>query len=64
MITVPDRIGDAISAMERGEQVDWGKLHDLQALDLVRAGQQFVDEALASDAAADDAMKAAIEGLL
>lgn len=54
MITIPDRIGDAISAMERGEQVDWRKLADLQALDLVRAGRKFVEEAILRDEAAND----------
>lgn len=49
MITLPDRIGDAISAMERGEQVDWRKLADLQALDLVRMGRKFVEEAVQRD---------------
>lgn len=54
MITIPNRIGDAISAMERGEQVDWRKLADLQALDLVVMGRKFVEEAIARDEAATD----------
>ncbi len=61
MITIPDRIGDAISAMERGEQVDWRKLADLQALDLVQAGRKFVEEAIARDEAATEAMERAGE---
>lgn len=59
MITVPDRIADAIAARERGEQVDWRKLADLQALDLVRAGRQFVEEAIARDEAATDLLEQA-----
>lgn len=46
MITVPDRISVAIAAMEKGEQVDWRKLASLQALDIARVGQQFVEEAI------------------
>ena len=59
MITIPDRIADAIAARERGEQVDWRKLADLQALDLVRAGRQFVEEAIARDEAATDLLEQA-----
>lgn len=47
MIVPPNRIGDAIAALEKGEQVDWRKLADLQALDLVRIGRQFAEEAVA-----------------
>ena len=50
--------------MERGEQVDWRKLADLQALDLARAGQQFAQEAAAQDAAFDDAAKQLAEKVL
>lgn len=46
MISTPDRIGDAIAALEKGEQVDWQKLADLQALDLVRIGRQFAEQAI------------------
>lgn len=60
MITIPDRIGDAISAMERGEQVDWRKLADLQALDLVRAGRQFVEDAILRDEAANADLERAV----
>jgi hypothetical protein len=62
MITIPDRIGDAISALERGEQVDWRKLADLQALDLVRAGRKFVEEAIARDEAATDTLEQSAGG--
>lgn len=55
MITVPDRIGEAIAAVEKGEQVDWRKLADLQALDLARAGQQFAEAAAAQDREFDEA---------
>lgn len=47
MITTPDRISGAIAAIEKGEQVDWQKLADLQALDLVLAGRRFVEDAVA-----------------
>ena len=51
MISTPDRIGDVIAALERGEQVDWAKVGDLQALDLARVGRQFMEQAVAHDAA-------------
>lgn len=47
MITLPDRISGAIAALEKGEQVDWQKLADLQALDLARIGRQFAEQAIA-----------------
>ena len=46
MVTTPDRIGAAIAAIEKGEQVDWQKLADLSSLDLIRAGRQFVEQAI------------------
>lgn len=46
MLLTPDRIGVAIAAMEKGEQVDWQKLADLQALDLAQLGRRFVEEAI------------------
>lgn len=50
--------------MEKGEPVDWRKLAGLQALDLARAGQQFAQEAAASDAAADDLLQQLAEKAL
>lgn len=61
MIKTPDRIADAIAALERGEQVDWRKLQDLQALDLVRAGRQFVEEAIAYNEAEIKSMEEALK---
>lgn len=46
MITTPDRVGEAIAAIERGEQVDWQRLANLQLLDLVHAGRMFVEDAI------------------
>ena len=53
MLTLPDRIGEAISAIEKGEQVDWRKLAELQALDLARLGRQFVEERIKNEEVAD-----------
>lgn len=64
MITVPDRISEVIAAVERGEQVDMRKLHDVLALDLVRAGQQFANEAAAADAEADSLLKQLVDAEL
>lgn len=47
MISIPDRIGDVIAAIERGEQVDYRLVADLQALDLAQVARQFADEAAA-----------------
>jgi hypothetical protein len=46
MITTPDRIGEAIAAIERGEQVDWKQINRLLALDMAQLGRQFVVEAI------------------
>ena len=46
MITTPDRVGEAIAAIERGEQVDWRKLANLQVLDVVHAGRLYVEDAI------------------
>jgi hypothetical protein len=47
MLTTPDRLEAAIAALERGEQVDWRKLADLQALDTARLGRVFLAQAVA-----------------
>lgn len=62
MLTAPDRISEAIAAMDRGEQVDWRKLANLQALDLAVLGRQFVDEAVAAESAAIDALEQMLKG--
>lgn len=58
----PDRISGAIAALERGEQVDWNKIHDLQALDLAVIGQQFAQEAMDFNAEMDEAAIQAARG--
>ena len=62
MLTAPDRISEAIAAMDRGEQVDWRKLANLQALDLAVLGRQFVDDAVARESAAIDELEKMIKG--
>ena len=62
MIRTPDRIAAAIAAVERGEQVDWRKLYDLQALDLVQAGRKFAEEAAALDYEYDTAFQEMFDG--
>ena len=46
MITIPDRLAAVADAIERGERVDYQKVSTLQSIDLVRAGRQFVEEAV------------------
>lgn len=62
MILTPDRIGDAIAQLEKSEQVDWQKLANLQALDLVRAGRRFVEEAIKSNEEWDDEIRKVLVG--
>ncbi len=59
MITTPDRISGAIAAMEKGEQVDWRKLADLQALDIAHLGRQFAEDAIVYNEQQTDAVKKA-----
>lgn len=54
MIWTPDRLAAAIESIEKGEPVDARKLATLQALDLVRAGRQFVIDAVEEQEAADE----------
>ena len=61
MIQTPDRLADAIASIEKGEPVDWRKLADLQALDLVRAGRQHAEQAVRDNEARDDAAVGLIE---
>ncbi len=54
MITSPDRLEDLVAAIEAGEPVDLNKVAQLQALDIARAGRQFVEAAIISQEQADD----------
>ncbi len=62
MITVPSRIEGVIQAIEQGEEVDYGRLLRLQALDVARAGERFVEESLAQMKEADDRVESLIAG--
>jgi hypothetical protein len=46
MIRIPDRLAAVAEAIEKGEAVDYRKVAMLQTIDLVRAGRQFVEEAV------------------
>lgn len=54
MITTPNRLATARRALEEGEQVDWRKLKNLQALDLVIAGRELSEQAILSQEEADE----------
>lgn len=58
MITTPDRLAAVIAAIERGEHVDWQRISVLSALDLVRAGRQFVEQALLREEHEDNTLEA------
>lgn len=62
MITTASRIGELTEAIEQGEEVDYGRLLRLQALDVARAGEQFVEEALARTEEADAELERIIAG--
>ena len=48
------RVSTLISQIERGEQVDFERLWQLQLLDVVRLDENFVAESLLSERASDD----------
>ena len=54
MIWTADRLAGVIESVEKGEPIDTKRLATLQALDLVRAGRQFVAQAIAQQEAADE----------
>ena len=58
MLAVPDRLADVVQALEAGEPVDYGRVLELQALDIARAGEQFVRETIARHEEADEQVAA------
>lgn len=62
MISAPNRIAEAIAHLEKGEQVDWHALANLQALDLVQIGQQFMEDAILFNEQQTEVVRKAIEG--
>lgn len=60
MITMPNRLVQARLLLEKGEPVPWGKLADLQVLDLVIMGRQFVEQAIKQHEAEDEFYQAKI----
>lgn len=57
------RIGEAARQIESGEPVDWQKIDRLGPLDLVRAGQQFLADALQEEREADERAAQFLRGL-
>lgn len=57
MIMPPNRLAEAVQAIERGESVDWNRIALLQPLDLVLAGRKFVEEAIQSQEREDDKLE-------
>ena len=61
MISFPDRIGKLIERIEAGEKVtqaDVDRIATLQALDIAKAGEDFVREAVAEDRAMSESLRA------
>jgi hypothetical protein len=61
MIWTKDRLGSIIESLEKGVPVDAGQTLMLQALDIVIAGRQLVQEAIKRDEDADAKLAQRIE---
>lgn len=48
------RLAGAIEQVEKGEEVDWDRLLTLQSLDIARAGELFLIDALEREDEADE----------
>ena len=60
MLFFPDRIGQLMRLIEAGEpitQADLDRIAALQALDIAKAGEDFVRQAVAADRAASEALE-------
>lgn len=64
MIKTPDRIGELVAAIERGEPVNFEKVAALQALDLVQVGRRFVEEAITEHERCDEQIRTVGENAL
>ena len=53
MITLPNRLSEVRESLQRGDKVDFRRLANLQALDLVIAGREFMEQAVLRQEAAD-----------
>lgn len=56
MITTPNRLAQIRTALESGQAVDFERIAALQAMDLVIAGRQFVEEAAKFQEDTDDSI--------
>jgi len=54
VIVTPDILGDLSRRLEAGEPIDWQLVRQQQAIEIVRAGRQFMVEAVESMEAADE----------
>ena len=61
MIITPDRVAEARAALERGERPDYARLAELQMLDLVIAGREHVERAIAANEIAYERAAALVE---
>lgn len=57
MISFPSRLRAAREQIEAGESVDWGRLAELQALDIAIIGEEFAEESIRSDEAATNELE-------
>lgn len=61
MLQMPNRLLDAVRAMEQGQPVDWGRLASLQQLDLASLGRQALESAVREQEQADDECRQLLE---
>ena len=57
MIVLPDRLSGVADAIAAGEDVDFGRVLQLQALDIAIVGEQFVAEQLQRQEEADETIR-------
>ncbi|MBX3450596.1 MAG: hypothetical protein KF777_13595 [Planctomycetaceae bacterium] len=63
MITRPNRLLEAVQAIEAGQPVDWDRLAKLQTLDLVIVGRQFIEQAVIEQEQADERIRELLEDI-
>lgn len=62
VILPPNRFGEMVEAMMRGDQVDARKYAVLQANDMVELGREFVRSAIEREDAADEQIRRLLDG--
>ncbi len=56
-LTESSRLNEVAEKIERGEDVDWNRVHTLQSLDIARAGRAALLDALDREDEADEQLR-------